>query len=180
MITKSPSPRSWQKLFAPKILATYLVKQDSRLSKKRTAVLKGINKNVAPIYLLSLVVCAMVLSASGHGRGQNSEYKVELPTPTGKHAVGRTSFHWIDSSRFEEITDDPNDRRELMVTIWYPAESATGETAPYVDNLDKLAVVINQIMPTSFARSARAQSPELGSHQRNVVIQRWSSRRAMK
>jgi hypothetical protein len=26
MITKSPSPRSWQKSFAPKILATYLAK----------------------------------------------------------------------------------------------------------------------------------------------------------
>jgi predicted dienelactone hydrolase len=107
--------------------------------------MKCVNKNVMAICLLSLAVCAMVLSASGRGRSQVSDYKVELPAPTGKRAVGRTSFHWIDSSRAEEMTDDPNDRRELMVTLWYPAESAGGETAPYVDNLDKLAGAIDQV-----------------------------------
>jgi Platelet-activating factor acetylhydrolase, isoform II len=107
--------------------------------------MKGINKNVVAICLLSLAVCATILSTSGRGRIQVSDFKVELPAPMGKHAVGRASFHWVDSSRAEEMTDDPNDRRELMVTLWYPAVSMSGETAPYFDNLDKLAGAIDQV-----------------------------------
>src|SRR5262249_8064500 len=80
-----------------------------------------------------------------------------LPAPTGKLPVGRTSFHWVDKSRPEPMTDDPNDRRELMVTIWYPAESATGETAPYIDNLDKLAGAIDQIQ-VNIARTVQTHS----------------------
>jgi hypothetical protein len=99
----------------------------------------------------------MVLSASGRGWSQVSDSKVELPAPTGKHAVGRTSFHWVDSSRAEEMTDDPNDRRELMVTLWYPAESAEGETAPYVDYLDKLAGAIDQVH-VNVIRAVRARA----------------------
>jgi hypothetical protein len=55
------------------------------------------------------------------------------------------------------MTDDPNDRRELMVTLWYPAEAGTGETAPYIDNLDKLADAPNQAI-FNLARSARSHA----------------------
>jgi predicted dienelactone hydrolase len=55
------------------------------------------------------------------------------------------------------MTDDPNDRRELMVTLWYPAESAGGETAPYVDNLDKLAGAIDQVY-VNVIRAVRARA----------------------
>lgn len=91
-----------------------------------------------------LTLAALVLSASINGQTPSSP-KRELPAPTGKYAVGRTSFHWVDQSRAEEITDDPNDRRELMVTLWYPAERAKGETAPYFENLDKMTGAIDPV-----------------------------------
>jgi len=106
--------------------------------------MKSMNKNAVVIRLLTLASCAVVLSVSGAGQNQGGGLKQELPALTGKLAVGRTSFHWVDASRPEAMTDNPDDRRELMVTIWYPAESATGETAPYIDNLDKLAGAIDQ------------------------------------
>jgi predicted dienelactone hydrolase len=46
----------------------------------------------------------------------------ELPSPTGPFAIGRTTFYWVDSARAETLTADPNDKRELMVTLWYPAQ----------------------------------------------------------
>lgn len=45
-----------------------------------------------------------------------------FPKPTGPYAVGTTSFHWIDKGRREIHSKDPDDYRELMVQVWYPAE----------------------------------------------------------
>jgi predicted dienelactone hydrolase len=57
---------------------------------------------------------------------------VHFPKPTGAYAVGTTTMHLIDSSRPEAFTDDPDDHREFMVRIWYPAEPAKGaKPIPY-------------------------------------------------
>lgn len=44
-----------------------------------------------------------------------------FPTPTGIYAIGTLTYHLIDQDRREEFTANPNDRRELMVQVWYPA-----------------------------------------------------------
>jgi len=119
--------------------------------------MKSVNKSAVAIGLLTLASCAVVFSVSVASQNQGGGLKRELPAPTGKFAVGRASFHWVDASRPEAMTDDPNDRRELMVTLWYPAESATGEPAPYIDNLDKLADAPNQPL-FNLARSVRSHA----------------------
>jgi dienelactone hydrolase len=56
-----------------------------------------------------------------------------LPVPTGPHRVGRISFDWVDPARFDIYAADPEDRRELVVFVWYPASTApAAEFAPYV------------------------------------------------
>lgn len=60
----------------------------------------------------------------------------DLPEPTGTYAVGTRIFHWVDSSRTEWFTpENENDVRELVVQVWYPAESIAGKPIPYIDNL---------------------------------------------
>ncbi len=55
-----------------------------------------------------------------------------LPAPTGPHAVGTTTVHWVDTSRDEDFTDARKDKRELMVRIWYPAAPRPQtQPAPY-------------------------------------------------
>lgn len=49
-----------------------------------------------------------------------------LPTPTGTDKVGTQIFYFKDESRDETFTDDPADKRELMVQIWYPAGQTKG------------------------------------------------------
>jgi hypothetical protein len=44
-----------------------------------------------------------------------------LPAPTGRHGVGRVSFEWVDQGRAEVYSSNPQDRRELVVWVWYPA-----------------------------------------------------------
>jgi predicted dienelactone hydrolase len=49
-----------------------------------------------------------------------------LPEPTGPFLVGTTKLHLMDRTRAETFTPDPNDHRELVVQVWYPAEVAPG------------------------------------------------------
>src|SRR5262249_55983994 len=56
-----------------------------------------------------------------------------LPLPTGHHPVGRSSVDWTDHARSEKYSDDPQERRRLVVWFWYPAEpGSAAERAPYL------------------------------------------------
>jgi hypothetical protein len=62
-----------------------------------------------------------------------------LPAPTGPHKTGRMSFHWKDASRAELETIAPDDKRELMVHLFYPADAkASGSQAIYVPDADAM------------------------------------------
>jgi predicted dienelactone hydrolase len=63
----------------------------------------------------------------------------ELPRPSGRYPVGRTSMSWTDRSRAEIITDTPDDNRELMTYIWYPAANASGVSGPYWPGVEHIA-----------------------------------------
>ena len=84
--------------------------------------------------LLTIVLAAMsALSFAASSNRQVASSDVPaLPRPSGSLSVGRVTLHWTDGSRVEPL--DPDRRaRELMVDVWYPADSATGRTANYFD-----------------------------------------------
>jgi hypothetical protein len=83
-------------------------------------------RRVFALVILSFAIptCTMAQSADG-GLGR-------LPAPTGSLGVGRVTVHWIDESRIEPLSPR-SDPRELMVDIWYPAESTIGLAADYFD-----------------------------------------------
>lgn len=57
---------------------------------------------------------------------------ITLPKPTGQYEVGRTTFHWMDSSRVDSLSPEPYSKRELIVWVWYPASvSKTDTIVPY-------------------------------------------------
>ncbi|MCC7448887.1 MAG: carboxylic ester hydrolase [Anaerolineae bacterium] len=63
-----------------------------------------------------------------------------LPRPTGPYAIGTLTYHWVDTARSEVFTPDPNDHREVMVQIWYPAKgNPSSPRAPYVPDGGALA-----------------------------------------
>src|SRR5262249_43758515 len=67
----------------------------------------------------------------------NSAEKPAITTlpPTGVFAVGKITVDWTDESRIEPLSDNHNSR-ELMVDIWYPAETSK---APPIDYLEVAA-----------------------------------------
>ncbi len=74
-----------------------------------------------------------------------------LPQPSGPYAIGTLTYHWVDNARPEIFTDDPNDRRELMVQIWYPAAgNPSSPRAPYVPDPRVLAGLLRLIHAPEF------------------------------
>src|SRR6266508_917250 len=74
-----------------------------------------------------------------------------LPQPSGPSAIGTLTYHWVDNARPEIFTDDPNDRRELMVQIWYPAAgNPSSPRAPYVPDPRVLAGLLRLIHAPEF------------------------------
>jgi dienelactone hydrolase len=49
-----------------------------------------------------------------------------LPEPTGPYPVGTTNLHLVDRTRSETFTPAPDDYREFMVQVWYPAQVDPG------------------------------------------------------
>ena len=62
-----------------------------------------------------------------------------LPGPDGPYHVARTVLKWVDTSRPEVLTEDPNDFREVVALIWYPAEAGSGAEAGYFPNIDAVS-----------------------------------------
>src|SRR5438067_12359076 len=62
-----------------------------------------------------------------------------LSRPTGAFGIGRVTYHWVDLSRAEFLDAHAEQRRELMVDVWYPAGRGVGQPrAPYLPDLAHL------------------------------------------
>lgn len=63
-----------------------------------------------------------------------------FPRPSGPYAIGTLTYHWVDEARPEVFTAAPDDHRELLVQIWYPAEADPATpTAPYMQDSGALS-----------------------------------------
>ncbi|HEX4285799.1 MAG TPA: hypothetical protein VHZ28_11960 [Terracidiphilus sp.] len=69
----------------------------------------------------------------------------QLQAPTGPFAIGRVGYEWIDASRPDGHSADPQAHRDLMVYLWYPAMKAQpgdpGEYLPGAKQMDADAAV---------------------------------------
>src|SRR3954471_23896634 len=82
----------------------------------------------------SLIVCCVTFasatpsfaSRNGAPPGRpraDGPARLTLPAPTGRYPVGTVDLHLIDRSRANPWTATPP-RRELVVSLWYPATDA--------------------------------------------------------
>lgn len=64
---------------------------------------------------------------------------INVPAPAGRNAIGTTELHLVDHARNDASA--PGGKRELMVSVWYPARSgADGPIAKYMPPLTSAAV----------------------------------------
>jgi glyoxylase-like metal-dependent hydrolase (beta-lactamase superfamily II)/dienelactone hydrolase len=87
-------------------------------------------------FRVSLLICFILCCSSLVAFAQPGP---ALMNPTGPYSVGVTQFDWVDLSRPEPATADPNDHRQLPVQIWYPAQPNAGlPTAAYRPRVEAL------------------------------------------
>ena len=93
-----------------------------------------------------------------------------LPKPSGGYPVGTTSYYFTDPKREEIYTEEPDDRRELMVRVWYPSKQVLEvKHAPYFSQSlgveDSLgAIATNSIVNAPVARTQSNYPVLLFSH----------------
>lgn len=96
-----------------------------------------------------------------------------LPSPTGSFAIGTRTFDWLDRSRHEPASNNPNEFRQVIVQAWYPARSSRGPIAPYVPRLDAYRRVWEK---AAFIAAAHAQThshlnaPAFPGHRAPIVL----------
>ncbi|MEU3727228.1 alpha/beta hydrolase, partial [Streptomyces sp. NPDC031705] len=83
--------------------------------------------------VVSLLMAGTVIGA-GPARATAAEPSADtvmaLPAPGGRQPIGRSVIHLKDDSRADPWV--PGTRRELMVSLWYPAGRPSGVPAPYM------------------------------------------------
>jgi predicted dienelactone hydrolase len=73
---------------------------------------------------------------------------IDLPAPDGPHQVGTMDIHLVDGSRAENMTEDPEDVRELMVRAWYPATvSGSAEPVPFLRESEPVHSIFSRGFP---------------------------------
>lgn len=88
---------------------------------------------------------APALAAGTHGAKASSHawLTLTLPAPTGHYQVGQVNLHLIDHSRPDPYIPGST-YRELMVTVWYPATSATSyPAAPWLQSVAAKSFLTN-------------------------------------
>ncbi|KNF09032.1 platelet-activating factor acetylhydrolase [Gottschalkia purinilytica] len=96
--------------------------------------------------------------------------------PTGAYEVGTTTFHFIDNKRLEEYTEDPKDKRELMVQLWYPARTGSDESiAPYIANPKELASGLALTLPFPAFTFEHLGQVKTHSHQEAMLFEKKTS-----
>jgi dienelactone hydrolase len=65
--------------------------------------------------------------------------QLSVAKPTGPYNVGQTTLHWVDSSRSEDLTENPDDVREVVALVWYPAEQGNEGDMPYFPSLSTVS-----------------------------------------
>jgi hypothetical protein len=84
----------------------------------------------------------------------------------------------VDTSRPEVITDDADDFREVITTIWYPAEPGTGTRSPYFPGLSTVSKALIesgeiaswQVFGLQFVRSENLLNAELAKNQSSYPL----------
>ena len=92
---------------------------------------------------LTIVAALGLTLASGTARSAP-----QVARPTGPWSVGTRTFDWVDASRAEPASEDPEDHRAIVVQIWYPADADPAPApAPYMPRLDAYRQHPDQLDP---------------------------------
>ncbi|MEV0649564.1 hypothetical protein AB0I28_30335 [Phytomonospora sp. NPDC050363] len=100
---------------------------------------------------------------------------ITLPAPSGHHPVGHTTLHLVDHDRPDPWV--PEEDRELMVSLWYPAHKPGREAARYVTPAESAMFLEGRDVPlppetmsTVVTNATVDAEPVGGRHTRPLIL----------
>lgn len=99
----------------------------------------------------------------------------KLPTPSGEYKVG-SQYLKIMSDRLEVITEDPEDKRAIMVKVWYPSVVVNEEKEPYLNQGNRLGFSSKYGLPESithyldYVETNTYQKPQIAEEKFPILI----------
>ncbi|SFP38811.1 hypothetical protein SAMN05421810_102438 [Amycolatopsis arida] len=93
-----------------------------------------------------------------------------FPEPSGRYAVGTSALQWTDPNRAETATAEPDDRRTVVVQLWYPAQQspAAVERAPYMGRTEDEASTVLDSLAAHFGIPGFLLADVARAHERGV------------
>ena len=100
-----------------------------------------VTRRLVPVGLACLAAVSLAHATRRAGADIVATPTPELLPPTGKFAIGRSSFHWVDTA----LAKPSGDSREILANLWYPAKAiASTETAPYLPDFAALRAAVGE------------------------------------
>src|SRR5262245_11908244 len=102
-----------------------------------------------------------------------------LPAPTGPFAVGRAIRDWADPIEVDTVAPVPGAKRELLVWIWYPAETGPlvvaddylpAELRPKPEPADRTNPWTYLTRDVANVRGHSAREPEVSLHEKSYPV----------
>jgi len=98
-------------------------------------------------YLFGLFIILIIIVVLGHSVIIPKVIPLsDLPTPSGIYGVGTRIFEWTDESRDEWFTEQIDDKRRIVVQVWYPSEDTNSAPIPYLVSADKWLPALSVIL----------------------------------
>lgn len=91
------------------------------------------------LFLGVFATCAAFGQTSNPAGVQAPEALPKITPPSGPFGIGRVGYHWVDASRPDPYSTEPNAHRELMVYSWYPTLPKAADTkGPYLPGAERM------------------------------------------
>jgi len=98
-------------------------------------------------YLFGLFIILIIIVVLGHSVIIPKLIPLsDLPTPSGIYSVGTRIYEWTDESRDEWFTEEIDDKRRIVVQVWYPSEDTNIAPVPYLVSADKWLPALSVIL----------------------------------
>ncbi|MEZ4670185.1 MAG: hypothetical protein R3E39_19945 [Anaerolineae bacterium] len=124
----------------------------ARPTENKRGCLFYLKRGIAGLLVLAVLVAAIAVIVWSRGL-------VQYPALTGQYPVGKVDYHLLDESRQEIFSEAPDDLRELMVTIYYPADVPEGASpAPFTEGALKTVVADVLRLPDFIQDTVRSRS----------------------
>jgi dienelactone hydrolase len=95
--------------------------------------------------ILASILANPSIMAQGQAGGPvetSPQASPRLPGPSGPFGIGRVGYHWIDTTRPDRFSSDPQAHRELMVYLWYPtSQKSANDKGSYFPDAKQMDAV---------------------------------------